>query len=439
MSDVISLPPLLGVPAAELADPERGSRYEWFEPDGEGGWAAGSAIGAATRREHGLLVVARHDVGDRFVLLSRFEETLVTGDGTRYPIGCNFYPGAVHPQGHRHLRGFALDPWPVWRYALGDRELVREIFRSRRGGALIVRYRIEGAPADLELRPLFAGRTITSLVTANDLVDRTAEASEGMVAFRPYADTPAAVLTYLEGSWTAAPEWYYRNSYPRDIASNGAAREDLFSPGILRVPLRPGTATSVACGLRPARVGRVDRRLNDEIARRESLAGRGRALAQGDARLSELGARLAIAADAFLPRAGTATPVPTSWPDGAIRVRELLIALPWLARATARSEEALGLLRVLGGRLRNGLLPRRLDGAPPHGQNRGAVATVLPSSLRPGRIMPPWTRRSGSSRPWVRSPPWATPSVCCCPPSTPSWMRSPPAPTSASVPVRTVC
>lgn len=375
MNDGLSLPPLLGVPADDLTDPGRCSLFEWIEPDGEGGWAAGTAIGAATRREHGMLVVAHN--GERLVLLSRFEETIVAPDGTRHAIGCNFYPGAVHPQGYRHLRGFSLDPWPVWRYVLGDRELVREVFRSRREGALIVRYRLDGAPAELEVRPLFAGRTVTSLVTANDLVERIAEASEGMVAYRPYADTPATVLTYLDGSWTPSPEWYYRNAYPHDGASNGSAREDLFSPGVLRLPLRPATATSIACGLRPARIGRVDRRLNDEISRREMLAARGRALAGGSSPLAELGARAALAADAFLPADGMTTAVPVTWPDGAIRTRDLLIALPWLARATGRTAEALAVLRALPGRLRDGALPYRLDPGSPGGHERAAVDTAL--------------------------------------------------------------
>lgn len=375
---ILMLPPLLGVPAAALADPALGSRYEWFEPDGEGGWAAGSALGANTRREHGLLVVARHDVGDRFVLLSRFEETLVTPDGERLAPGCNFYPGAVHPQGHLALRGFSLDPWPTWRWVFGDHEIVREIFRSRRGGALLVRYRVTGGESVLEIRPLFAGRSARSLVTANDLAVLRAEASEGMVAYRPYEEAPAVVLTFLDGMWQAGPEWYYRNAYPHDTLSGGRAQEDLFSPGTLRLSLRPGAPTTVACGVRAARVGRIDRRLNDEIARRETLAARGRALvATEDAQLSELAARLAHAADAFTPRAGTATPVPLSWPDGAIRVREALIALPWLARATGRTEESLGLLRVLAGRLRDGLLPVRLGEGPASPEDYAAADIPL--------------------------------------------------------------
>ena len=356
----LSLPPLLEVPSGALADPAKGARYEWFEPDGEGGWAAGTAVGANTRREHGLMVVARTDVGDHFVLLARLEETIIVADGERLDLGCNFYPGAIHPEGHRALAGFSLDPWPVWRFRFGARELVRELFRARRAGALVIRYRFDGEDATLEVRPLFAARSAGTLATANDLILLQAEASEGMVAYRPYEDAPAAVLTHAEGAWQASPTWYYRNDYPREAELARKQYEDLFSPGILRLPLRTGVPTTLACGLRPARVGRVDRRLNDELARRESLASKGRALTGSDALLSELGARLSLAADAFMPRAGTAIPVPLVFPDGALRVREALIALPWLARATGRTEEALGLLRILAGHQREGLLPVRI-------------------------------------------------------------------------------
>ena len=378
MSDwPLALPPLLDVSPTLLRDPSNAARHEWIEPDGEGGWAAGTVIGANTRREHGLLVVARPDVGDRFVLLSRLEETLTFADGTRLELGCNFYPGAIHPQGHLALAGFSLDPWPVWRFRFDGREVVRELFRSRRAGALLIRYRLEDEEATLDIRPMFAGRTSTTLLTANDRMLRAADASEGLVAYRPYESAPAAVLTHTDGSWLPAPTWYYRNDYPREAEAGRQHHEDLFSPGILSLPLRPNTPSTLACGVRPARVRRVDRRLNDELARREALAARGRQLAGSDTRLSELGARLALAADAFVPRAGRAVPIPVVFPDGVLRVREVLIALPWLTSVTGRTEEALGLLRILAGKLRAGLLPVRIAEGPAVPEDYAAVDIPL--------------------------------------------------------------
>ncbi len=373
----LALPPLTDVPAELFANPTAAARFEWIEPDGDGGWAAGTAVGANTRREHGLLVVARADFGDRFVLLSRFEEVVIAADGERYALGCNFYPGAIHPEGYRALTGFSLDPWPVWRYRLGDLEVVREVFRSRRAGALLVRYRIDSGEALLETRPLFAGRGTRSVAAANDLISFTAESSEGLVAYRPYDDAPAAVLTFGEGEWEPAAEWFYRTVYPREEEAGDTRTDDLFSPGVLHLPLREGVPTTLACGIRPARVGRIDRRMNEELARRETLAARGRALAVDDAPMSELAARLACAADAFMPRSGTAVPVATGFPSGGFHVRDALVALPWLARITGRSEECLGLLRVLAGRLLDGLLPDVLGDGKSDADERASVDVPL--------------------------------------------------------------
>jgi predicted glycogen debranching enzyme len=356
---LLALPPLLEVPADALSHPDTGSSYEWIESDGEGGWAAGTANGAATRRQHGLLVIARPGIG-RIVLLSRCEEAVVTADGQRVDLASNFYPGAVHPEGYRALAGFSLDPWPVWRFRVGSFDLVREIFRSHRSRALIMRYRYDGPPATLEVRPLFAGRPVNALVTANEFVRRDAEASEGIVAYQPYDDTPAAVLTFVEGEWEAAPTWFYRNAYPRDVQEmGGESREDLFAPGVLRVALRAGTPTTIVCGLRSARIGRIDRRLNEEIARRGAIALRGRRLAASTPALSDMAARLALAADLFAPR-GFADP-PVAFPTASASTRELLVSLPWITLAAGGETAAIALLRSLGAHRRGGLLPLRFD------------------------------------------------------------------------------
>src|SRR5690606_2960160 len=95
------LPSALVVKAARLQNFEVGSRLEWIETDGRGGYASSTAIGANTRRYHGLLVVALRPPTDRVVLLSRLEETLFTPDGARYDLAANVYPGVVHPEGRR--------------------------------------------------------------------------------------------------------------------------------------------------------------------------------------------------------------------------------------------------------------------------------------------------------------------------------------------------
>src|SRR5437667_1294508 len=89
------------------------TRREWLETNGRGGFAFGTVSGMRTRRYHSLLTVATRPPGGRMVLLSSLEEVLRIGTD-RWELGCNQYPGAVHPAGHTQLERFELDLFPTW-------------------------------------------------------------------------------------------------------------------------------------------------------------------------------------------------------------------------------------------------------------------------------------------------------------------------------------
>src|SRR5690606_41326700 len=106
----MSLPPPLVIPAARLHDLADGASLEWLEVDGRGGFASGTAVGANTRRYHGVLVVARRPPTDRIVLLSRLEEVVITPAGERYELATNYYPGLQYPTRHGRLASLPLAP-----------------------------------------------------------------------------------------------------------------------------------------------------------------------------------------------------------------------------------------------------------------------------------------------------------------------------------------
>src|SRR5438034_3591601 len=91
------------------------NRCEWLESNGLGGFASSTITGMNTRRYHALLMAATTPPVERMALLSKLEETLVI-NGARYDLSVNQYSGAVHPQGHRYLKEFRLDPFPVFVY-----------------------------------------------------------------------------------------------------------------------------------------------------------------------------------------------------------------------------------------------------------------------------------------------------------------------------------
>jgi predicted glycogen debranching enzyme len=362
VSGLPALPHLLSFAQHPFAEAEQAARLEWLESDGAGGGAAGTIIGANTRRSHGLVILRPGPSEETVVLLAHIDETVVLASGERVSIGCNFYPGAVHPEGNARIEAFSLDPWPVWRYDVGDTRLVKELFHCRRAGALILRYRIEEGEACLEIRPLHAARG-SRLRSADQVIRMEADASEGLVAWQPSDDMPATLISFARGEWRSEPLWYYRTVYPRETEVGRPDREDLASPGVLSLPLKAEMPTAFACGVRPVRIGRARRWMNQELARRENLARKGRELAPDDDRLKTFAARLALATDAFVTWADAGSPLVTHMPAGRLHVRDALRALPLVAALHRRTDVARSFLRLLADRLRNGELPVMLPAA----------------------------------------------------------------------------
>lgn len=355
----VPLPPPIVVDGETLRDLDAASRLEWLEADGRGGFASGTVAGANTRRYHGLLVVADKPPADRIVIVSRIEETVAAATGERFELATNFYGDVVHPRGYALIESFFLDPWPTWRYRLGDLRLTREIFASREAGATVLRYRLEGGGATLEARPLIAGRPFHSLSKVNGAIRAEAEASERLVTYAPYDGIPAVMLSFDEGEWAVEGNWYFHTVYPRETERALGDREDLYCPGVLRVPLRDGASTVIACGTRPASVAASPGWVSAELLRRGAAAQHGRDTA-GEGRLTELGAWLAMAADAFVVEGSDSPVIIAGYPWFGEWARDTAIALPGLCLTTGRIEQAGAILRRLASTMDGGLLVNRL-------------------------------------------------------------------------------
>src|SRR3954466_3601571 len=195
-------------------DLERARGREWLETNGLGGFASSSIIGLNTRRYHGLLVAATKPPVGRLVMLSKLEETLVV-DGRRFELSANQYPGVVHPQGHKYLRGFRLDPFPVFTYSVEGVELEKSVFMVQGENTTIVRYEVKtdgGARADvgLEVRPLVAFRDYHSTTRESGALNSEVAAEDSLLTIRPYEDLPALHFAHDAEGFDDA-RWWNRN------------------------------------------------------------------------------------------------------------------------------------------------------------------------------------------------------------------------------------
>lgn len=87
--------------------------------------------------------------------------------GVRYELSVNRYPGVIHPQGHRYLREFRLDPFPVFAWEIEEARIEKRVFMAHGENTTVVEYElISGEECTLEVRPLIAFRDTTALHTA---------------------------------------------------------------------------------------------------------------------------------------------------------------------------------------------------------------------------------------------------------------------------------
>ena len=132
---------MISISELTCRDYAKSSRLEWLETNGLGSFASGTVSGANTRRYHGLLVASLHPPVDRFVTLSRLEETVLVGK-QYYELAANQFPETISPKGHYLIQEFRLNPFPRWIYNVNGLLLEKAVFMLPGENTTVVRYRL---------------------------------------------------------------------------------------------------------------------------------------------------------------------------------------------------------------------------------------------------------------------------------------------------------
>jgi predicted glycogen debranching enzyme len=344
---------------------EEGSRREWLEANGLGGWASGTISGAHTRRYHGLLIAATQPPVGRMVLLSKLAETLAVGE-RRIELDANAYPGTVHPRGFEHLAEFAMTPLPVFTYAAEGVRLRKTVAAVHGENTTVVSYELLEAPGPvtLELRPLIAYRDYHALRQAGAIGFANASFDGGLFRARPYPDTPELLLAVPGARFEAKPDWYYRFEYALERERGLPALEDLFCHGVFHKTMEPGERFGVIASIE-AETGRDPFELIERQKARRKIAAD---IVSPD---DPVARTLALAADTFVVRRGDdLRTVIAGYPWFTDWGRDTMIALPGVCLATGRLDDARKILSAFAGSASEGMLPNRFpDGgeAPEYG------------------------------------------------------------------------
>ena len=326
-------------------------RREWLETNGIGGFASSTVAGLNTRRYHGLLVAATRPPLGRAVLLSKLEETLIV-DGRRFDLSANRYPGAIHPHGYQLLKEFRLDPFPVFTYEAGGVTLEKSVFMVHGENATVVEYRLNGGPAQLEVRPLIAFRDYHHLTHRNEALNAAVQIEPGLATVKPYDGLPALHFAHDAAAVRPSAGWYFNFEYDRERERGLEFSEDLFSPFVL--DYSGGGCLIASTEPTDARSARALR--TAEMGRRERAAA---ASPVGD----DFVRTLVAAAGQFIVSRGAGNTVIAGYPWFSDWGRDTMIALPGLALALGRVDVARSILLEFARHVDRGMLPNRFPDA----------------------------------------------------------------------------
>ena len=346
----------------------RAVQKEWLETNGLGGYASSTIVGANTRRYHGLLVAALRPPTRRTLLLSKLEETVAVRE-VEYDLSCNQYPGAVHPQGHRHLREFRLDPFPTFVYEVGDglaTRLEKTVSMCHGRNMVIVRYRLLAGPGTVSLivRPLVNCRDHHHLMQENQQFDTSTAVSgaRDQVSLRPYLAVPPLHIGLAGSYFEPWEDWYRDFEYQEEAARGLDFREDQYSPGFFSCEFDQGETHYLIASIEPLEGMDPGELMEGEQKRRASL------VSGWQEAPKELQA-LVAAADSFLVGKGGGEE--GAAPQGIVAGyhwfeewgRDAMISLPGLSLVTGRHNAARSVLQTYLQRCREGMIPNHIPDA----------------------------------------------------------------------------
>ena len=240
---------LLKFNKAELVNLSYSLKREIICANKTGAYCNTSIVACNTRRYHGLLAVTLDRFGgDRFLLLSSLDESLIV-NGKQFNLGIHCYGDIYEPRGHKYVVDFAADPVPQITCKIGSIVFRKSLLLCPDRDQLYIKYELLEAPdaATVQFRPLLAFRNIHALTQANDVASGAAKPAANGAAFRLYEAFPDLYLQFSKAvKFNSDPVWYYGVTYSDEYRRGFDCREDLLSPGLFSVNMKPGEALYVS-------------------------------------------------------------------------------------------------------------------------------------------------------------------------------------------------
>ena len=223
---------------------EESLKREVLRTNRVGAYHCTTVVDCNTRKYHGLLVMPVPGLGNgNHVLLSSLDETVIQ-HGAEFNLGLHKYHGDNYsPKGHKYIRQFDCESMPRTIYRVGGVILAKEKVFTAFGNRFLIKYTLLDAhsPTTLRFRPFLAFRSVSSLTSENNEVNKNYTEIENGIRTCMYAGYPDLNMQFSKPcKFVFQPDWYRGVEYTKERERGFPYQEDLYVPGYFELPISKG-------------------------------------------------------------------------------------------------------------------------------------------------------------------------------------------------------
>jgi predicted glycogen debranching enzyme len=257
---------------SELVNLEYSLSREMLRSNRAGSYSSTTIVGCNTRKYHGLLVCPmEHLDGDRHVLLSNFDCTVIQ-NSSEFNLGIHKYAGDNYtPKGHKYVQDFEADYALQIFYRVGGVEIVRESVLIEKEQQTLIRYTIldSDKPTKLKFTPFLAFRNVHQLSKANMHAQTKVKFIENGIKTKLYDGYPFLHLQFSKKvEFVPTPDWYYNIEYLEEQRRGYDFKEDLFVPGFFELTAKKGEAIIISVSTTQVNPELLKRKFTTELNKR---------------------------------------------------------------------------------------------------------------------------------------------------------------------------
>ena len=313
-----------------------------------GAYSSTTIVGCNTRKYHGLLVCPVDELGgDRFVLLSSLDVTVLNNDSA-FNIGIRKYKGDYFsPKGHKYIEEFDTDVIPSMTYRVGGVILKQETVLVHYEEQFLVRWTILEAneKMKLQIRPVLAFRNMHELTHANMNAYTKVDFVNNGIKARLYEGFPWLNMQLsVVADFVPVPDWYYGVEYPEEQKRGYDFSEDLLVPGFFEFDAKEGDEIIFSASTKEEKPAGLKQKFCRTVT--------------GKIPRDNFRDCLKNAAQQFIERRGDSTTVIAGYPWFGSKGRDTFVALPGLSLSKQKLSLYNDVLDTQVKRLSNGLFPK---------------------------------------------------------------------------------